>query len=226
MNPIRRWLPPVLAALALWASAAHAQQGPVEGRDYVVIADGAPWQAADGRIEVVEIFSYACHVCDELHPLVEAWRGRLPRDVRFEYLPVVYQRQDAFATGFFAVQSLGQLSRVHGATFDAVHRGGELARNASTAELAWFYAQQDIDRDALERAMHEVQTGQKLNAAREFLLRSGAEGTPTFIIDGRYRVQARSLRDLLRIADQLIAKVRAERPDPATSATDHEANSP
>ncbi|MDH5824606.1 thiol:disulfide interchange protein DsbA/DsbL [Luteimonas sp. RD2P54] len=218
MTPIRRWPLAALAVLMLWAGAAQAQPAPVEGQDYVTIADGAPW-AADGRIEVVEIFSYACHICDELHPMVEAWRGRLADDVRFEYLPVVYRRQDAFATAFFAAQALRQLPRVHGATFDAVHRGGDLARNASTAELAWFYAQQGVDRGALERAMADAATGQKLNAAREFLLRSGAEGTPTFIIDGRYRVQARSLRDLLRITDQLIAMVRAERSRTGTLPT-------
>lgn len=211
-RPARRpgWLLGLLLTLPFTAVAADAE-APVEGRDYVLIADGGPWQPiADGEIEVVEIFSYACHVCDELHPRVEAWRRTLPEDVRFAYVPVVYRAQDPFATGFFAAEAVGALPRVHGATFDAVHRNGGLARNASADELAWFYGELGVDRERLEQAMASDETRRKLNAAHEFLLRSGAQGTPTFIINGRYRVQARSLQDLLRISDQLIAKARAE----------------
>lgn len=201
----------LLLALPL-ATAAAADADPlVEGRDYVLIAGGSPWQPlADGEVEVVEIFSYACHVCDELHPQVEAWRRTQPDYVRFTYLPVAYRAQDPFATGFFAAEALGALPRVHGATFDAVHRNGSLARNASTGEIAWYYGELGVDRERLEQAMASDETRRKLNAAHEFLLRSGAQGTPTVIINGRYRVQARSLRDLLRITDQLVAKIRAE----------------
>ncbi|WP_407353040.1 thiol:disulfide interchange protein DsbA/DsbL [Luteimonas sp. R10] len=206
------WLAGLLLALPLAAIAAPADADPpVEGRDYVLIADGAPWQPlADGEVEVVEIFSYACHICDELHPRIEAWRRTLPAHVRFAYLPVAYRTQDPFATGFFAAEALGELPRVHGATFDAVHRNGSLARNASTGEIARYYGELGVDRERLAQAMAADETRQKLNAAHEFLLRSGAQGTPTVIINGRYRVQARSLQDLLRISDQLIAKVRAE----------------
>ena len=33
-----------------------------------------------GRIEVVEIFSYACGHCADLHPLIEPWQRALPDD--------------------------------------------------------------------------------------------------------------------------------------------------
>jgi len=42
-------------------------------------------------------------------------------------------------------------------------------------------------------------------------VRSGVEGTPTLIINGRYRVMGRRLEDILVIADQLIARERAQR---------------
>ena len=38
---------------------------------------------------------------------------------------------------------------------------------------------------------------------------SGLEGTPTLIVDGKYRVQASTHEEALRIADQLIAMERA-----------------
>jgi len=49
--------------------------------------------------------------------------------------------------------------------------------------------------------------------AREFALASGLEGTPTLIVDGKYRIQARTHEDALRIADHLVAMERdATRP--------------
>ena len=196
--------------LALAAPLASAQEGnaPVEGVDYVRIPDGRPLASPDGRIEVVEIFSYACGHCADLHPLIEPWQRALPDDVRFSYLPVVYRPDDAFATAYFAAGEIGALEQTHAATFDAMHRARRLPRNATTAELAWFYEQLGVDRARLDAAMASAQTRQKLNDAHDFLLRSGAQGTPTLIINGRYRVQARSLRGLLRTAEQLIAAER------------------
>jgi len=199
-----------IAGLALVATVApaHDDPAPVEGVDYVRIPDGRRLAPADGRIEVVEIFSYGCGHCADLHPLIEPWQRALPDDVRFTYLPVVYLPDDAFATAYFAAEQIGALDVTHAATFDAMHRARRLPRNATTAEIAWFYEQLGVDRSRLDAAMASAQTRQKLNDGRDFLLRSGAQGTPTLIINGRYRVQARSLRELLRTADRLIAAER------------------
>lgn len=208
MKHAAAWLCTLLLAFAAWPGAAAAQ-APMEGRDYVVIADGSPWRPLDGRIEVAEIFSYACHVCHEFAPMLDAWAARQPADVRVSHVPAAYRQQDPFATGYFAAEALGALDSVHAATFEAVHRRGQLARNASTREIALFQAGLGLDHDRVVAAMQSEDTRQKLNAAREFLLRSGAQGTPTVIINGRYRVQGRSLTDVLRIAEQLVARERA-----------------
>lgn len=212
MNITARWLLPLLLLLAPALAAPAAAQTPVEGQDYVRIADGAPWQPLDGQIEVAEIFSYACHVCAEFRPMLDAWARRQADDVRVSHVPAAYRRQDPFATMFFAVQTLGQSDAVHAATFDAVHRRGLLARNATVAEISTFYAglDLDLDRARLAEAAQSAEVGQKLGAAQEFLVRSGAEGTPTLVVNGQYRVQGRTLQDVLRIADQLIAMERAK----------------
>ena len=41
---------------------------------------------------------------------------------------------------------------------------------------------------------------------------SGVEGTPTVIVDGKYRVLGKSYEDVLRITDALIAQERATGP--------------
>jgi thiol:disulfide interchange protein DsbA len=42
-------------------------------------------------------------------------------------------------------------------------------------------------------------------------VRSGIEGTPTIVVDGKWRVRGRTLADILRITDALVARERAAR---------------
>ena len=45
--------------------------------------------------------------------------------------------------------------------------------------------------------------------AKNFAQRAGVEGTPTLIVNGKYKVTGTSFEDMLRIASGLIAKERA-----------------
>ena len=49
----------------------------------------------------------------------------------------------------------------------------------------------------------------QLEQAREFMLRSGVEGTPSIVVNGKYRVIGTSFEDMLRITDHLVARERA-----------------
>jgi protein dithiol oxidoreductase (disulfide-forming) len=59
----------------------------------------------------------------------------------------------------------------------------------------------------MKAAMTGFSVGGQMTQARDFALRSGIEGTPTLIINGRYRVTGRTLDDNLRIASALIAQL-------------------
>lgn len=207
MNIPMHWALALLLALAANVSTAAAQ-APVEGQDYVRIPDAQPWQPLDGRIEVAEIFSYACHVCDQFRPMLADWARRQPDDVRVSHVPAAYRAQDPFATAFFAAEAIGAIEETHTATFDAIHRRGILARNATTAEITAFYRRLGVDTVRLAAAMDSPETRQKLNAAHDFLRLSGAQGTPAVIINGKYRVQGSTLGDILRITEALVASER------------------
>jgi thiol:disulfide interchange protein DsbA len=66
--------------------------------------------------------------------------------------------------------------------------------------------------------MDSFGTNAKLNRARQFLQRSGVDGTPTMVVNGKYKVTGRSLEDTLRIASQLVAMERVARDGEATAA--------
>ncbi len=208
-----------LPATAALAQAKPADRAPVEGVDYELIANGRPWQPLAGKIEVVEIFAYWCHHCHDFQSNVDQWKKTLPKDVRFTYLPAAFDPQDSYARAYFAAESLGAQDKTHHATYRAIHDTQALpSRGASIDEFAAFYAGLGLNAARVKAAMQSKASDAKMQAAREFAVRSDIEGTPTLIVNGKYRVRGRSLADILRIADALIAGERNARTSPTPNA--------
>lgn len=197
--------------LPLSALAIPPATAPTEGQDYVLIEGGQPYQPLAGKIEVAEVFAYWCHHCADFQPLVDGWKYKLPADVRFTYVPAVFSAGDPYARAYFAAEDAGALARTHVAMFRAIHDDKALAMNATADEIAWFYGQHGLDAAKIKIAMTSAATEAKLQRAHDFTLRSGVEGTPTLIVNGRYRVLGRTRDDTLRIAGQLITQLRAAR---------------
>lgn len=214
MKPVpqrpRRALPRLLLLLSLLLPALAWSAPPAqEGRDYALIDGGAPWQPLDGRIEVVEVFAYWCGHCARFQPMIDKWKRTLPRDVRFTPVPLPSGREDAFARGYFATRDAGALEKVHAPLFIAVHERKAVPTNPSIGELAAWYGEQGLDARKLGAAMARPELADRLAAARQFAIRSGVEGTPTLIVNGRYRILADSFDELLEHADAVIAQLRA-----------------
>ena len=199
----------LLLAMLLPQLAGAAQPAPVAGVDYIEIEGGTPWRPLAGKVEVVEVFAYWCHHCADFQPKVEAWQKTLPAGVRFDYVPLASGPDDAFARAYFAAQAIGALGQTHNATFRAVHAESILPKNATADEIAAFFARRGVDMKKYRAASQGFVLGDQLRKAREFALRSGVEGTPTLIVNGRYRVRGRTLDDNLRIASHLVALEQA-----------------
>ena len=199
----------LLLALAWLPGAALAQSTPPAGRDYVEIPGGQAWAARPGRIEVAELFGYTCPHCAHFEPLLAQWKQRQGKDVDLALVPAVYGGAwDVWARAFFAASDLGLLPRSHEAVFAAIHRDGRLPRNPSAQELGTFFSSYGVDGDRFRAAMADPKVDARMDRAREFAIASGAEGTPTLVVNGRYRVTAASLEDALRITDWLVARER------------------
>ncbi|SFL21571.1 thiol:disulfide interchange protein DsbA/DsbL [Lysobacter sp. cf310] len=202
------------ALLPLAASAAGkgAAPAPEAGRDYELIEGGRPYAPVRGKIEVVEVFGYTCPHCAHAQPAIDAWKAKLPKDVSFVPVAAPFGGYwQPYAKAYYTAQSMGLVAKTHEAVFKALHEERSLPiSNASSQEIASFYARYGADADKFAAAMDSAPIEAKLEATREFLTRSGVEGTPTFIVAGKYRVTGgNSLEDVLRIADQLVAQERS-----------------
>ncbi|HEU4813453.1 MAG TPA: thiol:disulfide interchange protein DsbA/DsbL [Xanthomonadaceae bacterium] len=198
---------PVAAEAALAAAASGSP--PVEGTDYVVIPNGEPFDPANGQVEVVEVFGYTCPHCATFQPAIASWKARLPADVRVTYVPAPFGGMwIPYAQAYYTAEALGVADETHDAMFAALHLAGELPiQNATPEEIGrWYAAHADVDADEFAAAMQSFGIDAKLKRAAQFLQRSGVNGTPTLVVNGKYRVTG---ADPLRIASQLVAMERA-----------------
>ena len=181
---------------------------PVAGKDYVVLSAPQPtW--GTGGIEVAEVFSYSCSHCANFQPLVNAWKKKLPADVRFTYVPAVFGGVwDSTARAYFSAEALGVQAKTHDAIFKAFFIDRKV-KTGSVEELADIYAGLGVDRKKMLATMNGFTVSSKLNRARQFAVRAGVDSTPSLIVNGKYRVTAKTLESSLEVANFLIQKERA-----------------
>lgn len=186
---------------------------PVVGVDYVEIAGGQPFEPTNGRIEVAEIFSYTCPHCAQFEPLVMAWRARQPADVKFTPIAGFFGgNPEPFAKAYYAAEAMGVRGKTHDAMFRALHIDRSLDMMKATPEtLAAFYGKFGVDPKQFASTMASFATDAKVKRANQFIMKSGVEGSPSIVVDGKYRVTGKTLEDTLRITTHLVAKERAAR---------------
>ncbi len=208
---IRRTVLTLLLVLPFAAGAQLKPGVPMPGKDYVVLASPQPTWGVGG-IEVAEVFNYTCIHCANFQPLVNAWKKKLPADVKFRYVPSAFGGvNDNASRAYFAAEALGVQERTHDAIFKAVFIDKKV-KTGSLEDFADVYAGLGVDRAKMLAVMNGTTVSAKLNRARQFAVRTGVNGTPMLIVNGKYRITARTHEDSLRVAEYLIAKERAALP--------------
>src|SRR5271154_4204868 len=61
-----------------------------EGKQYTRIKNVQPPEKGK-KIEVIEFFSYGCPHCNDLEPFLQDWMKKIPADVQFVRVPVMFQ---------------------------------------------------------------------------------------------------------------------------------------
>lgn len=186
---------------------------PVLGQDYEEIPGGQPWQPVPGKIEVVEVFGYICPACAAFAPTFEPWHNKLPADVVLHYVPAPFGPEwDPYAKAYFASEQLGLVDKTHMALIDAIHVKHTLPAEGDKPDeqkIANFFAQYGADPKQFLDMMHSFAVATKVNQGRQWMQKAGVSGTPTVIVNGKYRIKGKTYDDVLRIADHLIARERA-----------------
>ena len=177
---------------ATTASAAETTAAPAweAGKHYFAIEPALPTASGD-KIEVLEVFSYACSHCANFQPYAEQLKKSLPAYASFDYMPAIFNAQwEPYARAYYTAQSLGVLDTTHQALFDALHRDHTPIRTID--DLATFYSQHGVDRAKFLGASASFEVESKLSRAVQIVRDAGVDGTPTLIVNGKYRTSGAS----------------------------------
>ena len=181
----------LLASTAIAAEPAAASKTDWEaGKNYFVIDPPQPTASGD-KIEVIEVFSYACPHCAHFQPYAERIKAALPSYASFDYMPAVFNAQwEPFARAFYTAQSMGVLAQTHQDLFDALHTQHIPMRTID--DLAGFYAQHGVDRAKFLATSASFEVESKLGRSIQMVKDYGIDGTPSIVVNGKYRVTGAS----------------------------------
>lgn len=199
----------------------------VEGKNYFTIEPQQPTGIPD-KIVVTEAFSYACPACNQFHDTADTLEKELPSNAVMTYLPVSFRPDEnfpLFQRAYYAAKALGVAEKSHDAMFDAVWKSGELASDdLSTGrpkppsawptldDVAKFYAKYGVDPKQFVAVANSFSINTQMKRGDDMVKAYGVDGTPTIIVNGKYRFtpsSAGGYGQSIELAKWLVAKEAA-----------------
>lgn len=183
------------------------------GTHYFELAQRQPVQTGD-RIEVLEIFSYACSHCGTLDPILEAWEKSKPEAAELRLLPAVWQNPGwvEYAAAYFTAEKLGVAKQSHHPLMKLLW--ADRKPPADLDAVAEFYTQFGVKADEFKALMQSPEINAKLQEAANVVRAYEVGGTPTLVIDGRWRFDMASSggpEQVPALIDFLVQKALAAR---------------
>jgi thiol:disulfide interchange protein DsbA len=207
---LKNWIKTVvLAASLMSASAAFAF---TEGKDFKALSKPIPVAVA-GKQEVIEFFWYGCPHCFSVEPAIEAWAAKLPKDVNFRRVHVMWDGRndmEGHAKIFLALQTLGLDGKHQMAVMKAVQQDRIELRNE--AKLFEWVKTQGIDVAKFKAVYNGFSTNAQLKNLATMTRDYQIDGVPTFIVNGKWVTSPAMVgaedATVTKMIDELLAKGR------------------
>jgi protein dithiol oxidoreductase (disulfide-forming) len=209
------------AAIAMPAQGAASW---TEGVNYFLIQPARTPSVPPGKIEVTEVFSYACPACNIFQPTMHKLKQAMPANVVVDYLPAAFNAAEdwpMFQLAFVTAQILGVDLQTHDAMFDAVWKGGDLSitdsstralknRMPTIEDAAKFYSQRaGVPVEKFVATSKSFSADLKVRTDDDLIAGYKVDRTPTVIVNGKYRLHVESAGgtdQLIDLVKYLVAK--------------------
>ena len=199
----------VLAGVLALSICAPVRAAPVwtEGVNYFLIVPPHPTALPAGKVEVTEVFSYACPACNLFVPTMHKLKTSLPPNAVLDFLPASFNPSEdwpMFQLAYLTAQTLGVADQTHDAMFNAVWQSGELAvidpgsraiksRLPTIEDAAKFYkTQAGVPTDKFLAASKSFAVDVKVRTTEGLIQAYKVDRTPTIIVNGKYRLNVES----------------------------------
>lgn len=179
-----------------------------EGTHYVTLPSTIPTQAAEGKVEVVDLFWYGCPHCYSLEPTIEKFLSKKPDNVVFQRVPATLSpRWEYHAKLFYVGQMLDPdgAKHVHMKIFEALQKQRRKINDDDA--MTRFFIELGFTTDQVNSALNSMEMKTMMARANEVGEKSKAESVPVIIVNGKYRTSPNmvgSEETLLQVVDYLV----------------------
>ena len=205
---IARITRPLLAGLAALAAQSALAVDFTEGVHYKLLRPAQPTNVAPGKVEVVEVFWYACGHCYLLEPRLEAWekKGKAPY-VEVIRLPAVWNEVlKTHARLFYTIEILGK-PQLNAEAFREINVRGN--RLDTPDKIEAFFTSRGVAKADFQKAFSGFAVESKLARAVDLNKRYRITSTPTVVVNGKYVTDASMAggeEQLFQVINALAAK--------------------
>jgi thiol:disulfide interchange protein DsbA len=178
-----------------------------EGEDYIKL-DTPVKTSVSNKVEVKELFWYYCPHCFKLEPALNGWLKKLPSNVNFIRQPAVFSdRWKKGAIFYYVLKQLGEVDRLHGKLFDAIH----LHKNAliDQDDFVDWLEEQGVDKNKANNAFKSFSVNVAVNKSKLNTIKYQTTGVPAIVVNGKYwtdSTHAGGSFRMFKVLDYLIAK--------------------
>jgi thiol:disulfide interchange protein DsbA len=199
-----------LSGLALTSPLAALAQSkpPADGAEYISLDQAVPTEGGPGKVDVVEFFWYSCPHCNAFEPLLEAWLSKLPKNVHFRRVPVMFRPTfEPQQRLFYVLEAMGKLPELHKKVFYAIHV--EKQTLDLVDQVSNWVAKQGVDKAKFLEQYNSFPVVTKARRATQLQEQYKVDGVPSLGIAGKYFTSgtlAGTMQRALQVTDYLVAQ--------------------
>jgi thiol:disulfide interchange protein DsbA len=226
----------ILGVLGFTTQAAAQATNWVAGKHYSVLPQAQRTTVPAGKVEVMEVFSYGCPACNHFQPAIKKLKAGLPANAQLVYLPASWNAAEnwpMFQRAYLTAQSLGVAEKAHDAMYEAIWSTGELAvvdektqrvksKLPTIDDIARFYQRvAGVKAADFVKASKSFGVDLKMRQADGQIMAMQVSGTPTLVVNGKYRVNNENFKsqdEIIDLVKFLVAKESPAKPAPAGPA--------
>ncbi|WP_411359660.1 thiol:disulfide interchange protein DsbA/DsbL [Pseudidiomarina salilacus] len=193
---MKKWLF-ALAALMMFPVAAQQFE---EGVHYEVIAE----EGTD-KPQITEFFSFYCGACYRFEPIAQAMAEQYPEAFEKQHVSFInYKGQGPMMNQAWALaQQLDKEKEISAAIFQRNFAQGNMI--GSMEDFAAIFATNGVAEEDFKKMINSFAVRGMANKMDREASNYGVNSTPTFIINGKYRLLPQGFADSSNFADDFIA---------------------
>ncbi|MDQ7090651.1 MAG: thiol:disulfide interchange protein DsbA/DsbL [Methylococcales bacterium] len=176
-----------------------------EDKGYEILSPAQP-VTNPSKIEVIEFFWYGCPHCYSLEPYINKWLATKPENVDYIRQPAAFNQQwEDHAKAYFVAETLGVVDTVHADFFDEIQN--QKKKLQTEEQLAGFFIAHGVDKAKFHEIFNSFIVDKKVRQAKVLPARYGLTGVPALIVNGKYKISAKSAKgqeNMIKVLDALI----------------------